>query len=154
MRRSTAYTLTDFRNGPLILVGAFNNPWTMRLAGQLRFFYERRENHTGLIRDRQNPSNESWFHDPNIPYAKTAQDYAIVSRFVDALTERMVVVVGGMGRDGTLAAGEFVTDPRYLEMLARRAPKHWERKNLQVVLATDIVKGNTGPPRILKTWFW
>lgn len=154
VRRATAYTLTDFRNGPLILVGAFNNPWTMRLAGQLRFFYERRENHTGLIRDRQNPSNESWFHDPNIPYAKTAQDYAIVSRFVDALTERMVVVVGGMGRDGTLAAGEFVTNPRYLDMLARRAPKHWERKNLQVVLATDIVKGNTGPPRILKTWFW
>jgi hypothetical protein len=66
----------------------------------------------------------------------------------------MLLVVAGMGRDGTLAAGEFVTDPRYLEMLAKVAPSHWERKNLQVLLATDIVKGNTGPPRILATYFW
>ncbi len=82
------------------------------------------------------------------------EDYAIVSRFLNPLTEKMVLVVGGMGRDGTLAAGEFVTEPRYLEMLASHAPKHWERKNLQVVLATEVVKGNTGPPRILATYFW
>ena len=47
-----------------------------------------------------------------------------------------------------------VFEPRYLEMLASRAPKHWEKKSLQVVLATDIVRGNTGPPRILATHFW
>jgi hypothetical protein len=155
VRRASAYTLTDFRNGPLILVGAFNNSWTMRLTNELRFSYERSgETHAGFIRDRQNPSNRNWTHDPNIPYSQVAQDYAIVSRFLDPLTERMVVVVAGMGRDGTLAAGEFVTEPRYLEMLANRAPKHWERKNLQVVLATDIVKGNTGPPRIMAAYFW
>ncbi len=154
VRRSTAYTLTDLRKGPLILVGGFNNPWTMRLATELRFTFERGENHTGMIRDRRNPSNRSWLHDPNLPYSRTIQDYALISRFVDPLTERMVLVVAGMGRDGTLAAGEFVTEPRYLEMLASRAPQHWEKKNLQVVLATDIVKGNTGPPRILATYFW
>jgi hypothetical protein len=154
VRRATTYTLTDLRKGPLILVGAFNNPWTMRLTKDLRFYYERQEDHTGLIRDRQNPANRNWFHDPNILYSKLTQDYAIVSRFIDPLTEKFVVVVGGMGRDGTIAAGEFVTEPRYLEMLASRAPKHWEKKNLQVVLATDIVRGNTGPPRILATYFW
>jgi hypothetical protein len=154
VRRATAYTLTDLRKGSLILVGAFNNPWTMRLTKDLRFSYERREDHTGLIRDRQNPGNTSWLHDPNVLYSKLNQDYAIVSRFVDPLTERTVVAVGGMGRDGTLAAGEFVTEPRYLEMLANRAPKNWEKKNLQVVLATDIVRGNTGPPRILAAHFW
>jgi len=73
---------------------------------------------------------------------------------IDPLTEKMVVAVGGMGRDGTLAAGEFITEPRYLEMLASQAPKNWEKKNLQVVLATDVVRGNTGPPRILATHFW
>jgi hypothetical protein len=153
VRRATAYTLTDLRKGPLILVGAFNNPWTIRLTNDLRFTFEQHEDHTGMIRDRQNPSNR-WTYDPNVPYSKLTQDYAIVSRFVDPLTERMVVVVGGTGRDGTLAAGEFVTEPRYLEMLASRAPKHWDKKNLQVVLVTDIVRGNTGPPRILATHFW
>jgi hypothetical protein len=153
VRRATTFTLTDLRKGPLILVGAFNNPWTMRLTSDLRFYFERQENHTALIRDRQNP-DRSWFHDPNILYSKLNQDYAIVSRFVNPLTEKMMVAIGGTGRDGTLAAGEFLTDPSYLDMLARRAPRNWEKKNLQVVLATDVVGGNTGPPRILATHFW
>lgn len=155
IRRASVFTLTDLRKAPVILVGAFNNSWTMRLEKELRFAYEWDDQaHQGMIRDRQNPTNRSWIHDPAVPYSKLTQDFAVVSRFVDPLTEKTVVVVGGMGRDGTIAAGEFVTDPRYLELLAARAPKHWEKKNLQVVLVTDIVKGTTGPPRILATYFW
>jgi hypothetical protein len=155
VRRATAFTLTDLRKGPAILVGAFNNSWTMRLDHDLRFTYEwDNQTHTGSIRDRENPGNRSWVHDPAMPYSQLAQDYAVVSRFMDPLTEKMLVVVGGMGRDGTIAAGEFVTEPRYLEKLAARAPRHWDRMNLQVVLATDVVKGNTGPPRIVATHFW
>jgi hypothetical protein len=155
IRRATAFSLTDLRQGPVILVGAFNNSWTMRLGADLRFRYEwNQQTHIGVIRDRQNPSNQSWIHDPSIPYSTVIQDYAVVSRFLNPLTEKMVVVVGGMGRDATVAAGEFVTDPKYLEMLASRAPRNWGRKNLQVVLAADVVNGNTGPPRILATYFW
>lgn len=155
IRRATAFTLTDLRKGPVILVGAFNNSWTMRLANELRFTYQWDDaTRTGWIRDRQDPSNRSWVLDPSIPYSNFTRDYAVVSRFLDPLTEKMVVVVAGMGRDGTIAAGEFVTEPRYLEMLASRAPRNWERKNLQVVLSTDVINGNTGPPRILATYFW
>lgn len=155
IRRATAFSLTDLRKGPVILVGAFNNSWTMRLNADLRFRYEwNPQTRIGVIRDRQNPSSQSWIHDPSIPYSTVIQDYAVVSRFLNPLTEKMVVVVGGMGRDATIAAGEFVTEPRYLELLASRAPRNWARKNLQVVLATDVVNGNTGPPRILATYFW
>lgn len=154
VRRSTAYTLTDLRKGPIILIGAFNNPWAMRLTKDLRFHFERGENHLGLIVDRENRNNRSWAHDPNLLYSTVTQDYAVVSRFFNPLTEEMTVAIGGTGRDGTVAAGEFVTEPRYLDMLAARAPRNWEKKNLQVVLATDIVRGNTGPPRILATYFW
>lgn len=155
IRRATAFSLTDLRKGPVILVGAFNNSWTMRLNADLRFRYEwNPQTRIGVIRDRQNPSSQSWIHDPSIPYSTVIQDYAVVSRFLNPLTEKMVVVVGGMGRDATIAAGEFVTEPRYLELLASRAPRNWAHKNLQVVLATDVVNGNTGPPRILATYFW
>ncbi|MEI9977136.1 MAG: hypothetical protein WDO73_36840 [Ignavibacteriota bacterium] len=40
IRRGTAFTLTDLRKGPMILVGAYNNPWTLRLQSQLRFTFE------------------------------------------------------------------------------------------------------------------
>jgi hypothetical protein len=155
IRRATAFSLTDLRKSPTILVGAFNNSWTMRLDHDLRFTFEWNEDsHTGRIRDRQDPSNVSWAHVPSLPYASVTRDFAVISRFLNPLTEKMVVVVAGMGRDGTIAAGEFVTEPRYLEMLASRAPKNWDRKNLQVLLATDIVNGTTGPPQILATYFW
>src|ERR1035438_5390814 len=155
IRRAIAFSLTDLRKSPAILVGAFNNSWTMRLDTDLRFTFEWNDDtHTGRIRDRQYPSNWSWSHDPGLPYASVARDYAVVSRFQNPLTEKMLVVVAGMGRDGTISAGEFVTEPRYLDQLASRAPRNWEHKNLQVLLATDIVNGTTGPPRILATYFW
>jgi hypothetical protein len=153
VRRGTASTLADFRKGPAILIGAYNNAWTMRLENQLRYTYER-EGIGGYILDRQNPGKSAWVHHPELPYAKIADDYAIVSRFVDPRTEQTIVVVGGMGKDGTLAAGEFVTQPRYLDMLAAKAPKGWERRNLQVVIATELINGNAAPPRILATHFW
>jgi hypothetical protein len=155
IRRSTDFNLADFRKGPAVLIGAYNNPWTMRLADQLRYTFQRTPGtKDGFISDRQNPSKPVWHHNPYQPYSQVFEDWAIVSRFVDSRTEQMVVVVAGMGKDGTAAAGEFVTDARYLQMLADRAPKGWERKNLQVVLSTEVINGNVGPPRIMATYFW
>jgi hypothetical protein len=155
IRRGNSFNLTDLRKGPVVLVGAYNNTWTIRLQEPLRYTFEWNEaRQCGMIRDRQDPKKADWNYDPNVYYSHVMQDYAIVSRYNDPLTEKMVVVVAGMGRDGTIAAGEFVTDPRYLKNLDAAAPKGWERKNLQVVLATDVVNGTTGPPRILATYFW
>lgn len=155
IRRSADFNLADFRKGPAILIGAFNNPWTMRLADQLRYTFERGAGgKDGYILDRQNPSKPLWRHDPYRPYTQVSQDWAIVSRFVDSRTEEPVLVVAGMGKDGTAAAGEFVTDARYLQVLADQAPKDWDRKNLQVVLRSEIINGNVGPPRIVATYFW
>ena len=125
VRRGMASTLADFRRGPAVLIGAFNNDWTMRLENQLRFTFERYPDAPGgFIRDRQNPAR-AWNHHPERPYSRITEDYAIVSRFVDSRTEQTIVVVAGMGKDGTIAAGEFVTQPRYLEMLAAATPKGW-----------------------------
>jgi len=155
IRKGPAFTLNDFRKGPVVLIGAFNNVWTMRLDTQLRFTFERDAvSRTPYIRDRLNPSRTNWKSDDNLPYAKFTGDYAIVSRFVDPRTERAVVVVAGIAKDGTMAAGEFVTEARYLEALARVAPSDWEHKNLQVVIATEVINGNVGPPRIVETYFW
>ena len=53
-----------------------------------------------------------------------------------------------------MAAGEFLTDTRYLDALRRVAPPRWEGRNLQVVLAASVIKGNSGPPRVVATHFW
>jgi hypothetical protein len=154
VRRGVALTLTDLRRGPTVLIGAFNNAWTMRLIKDLRYTFERDEGGVMRIRDRKNPAQTQWTVDGRIPYSRLTEDYAIVSRVVDPLTERVVVTVAGMTKDGTIAAGEFVTEERYLAQLPARAPSGWERSNVQVVLGTELVNGVPGPPRILAASVW
>ncbi len=155
IRGSSTLTLEDLHKRPAVLIGAFDNPWTLALSHALRFSLEFEESsHTPLIRDRQNPTRVLWRGDFQRPYSAVTEDYAIISRYLDPQVEGMVVTVAGMGKDGTTAAGEFVTDPRYLKTLASTAPADWASKNMQVVIATKVINGNSGPPRVLATYYW
>jgi hypothetical protein len=65
-----------------------------------------------------------------------------------------VVVAAGLTGYGTQAAGEFLTNESYMEEAVRGAPAGWERKNLQLVIATEVIKGNSGPPHVVNRHFW
>jgi hypothetical protein len=143
----------DLRDGSVVLLGGFDNDWTMRLTGPMRFSFER-DHDTFWIKDRQNPSRRDRFVNYRTPYLSLTEDYALISRTLDPTTGRMVVVIGGLTGYGTVAAGEFLTDPAYLEALAKGAPPGWERKNIQLVLATKVIHGASGPPRIVDRYFW
>jgi len=147
-------TLDDLRNGPAILIGGFNNDWTMRLTRDMRFGFDRDPNTLVFrIRDKQNAA-ANWALDMSMPFNSQTADYALISRVYDSTTGRMVVVVAGIGAIGPTAAGEFLTDPQYLEQLARQAPRDWERKNLQVVITAQVINGHAGPPRVVTAAFW
>ena len=155
MRIGSSTTFADLRSGPVVLVGGFNNGWTMRLLSQLRYHLARDPaTNVEWIEDRTNPAKRDWAVDSQTPNLKLTEDYAIISRVTDPATERMVVVAAGVLQYGTIAAGEFLTNPKYLEALARQAPANWQRKNMQVVIATKVINGNSGPPSIVASYFW
>ncbi|MGA3025093.1 MAG: hypothetical protein ABSF98_10005 [Bryobacteraceae bacterium] len=150
-----ATTFSDLRSSPSVLIGAFNNAWTLRSARQLRFTFEMDAvTNRYWIRDRQNPARKDWEIDMGLPYTKLTEDYAVVGRFMNPSTERMTVIAAGIGQYGTMAAGEFLTGEKYMKDLAARAPANWEHKNFEGVIATRVIDGSTGPPRVLATWFW
>ena len=149
----TSTTFADLRSGPVVLVGAFNNDWTLRLMGPMRFSFER-DKDIFWIKDLQNPSRRDRAVNYTMPYLQVTEDYALISRVLEPTTERMVVVAGGLTGYGTIAAGEFLTNPVYMETLAKQAPKEWSRKNIQVVIATKVIGGNSGPPRVVDRYFW
>ena len=153
VNRASATSFRDLQSGPFVLVGGMNNAWTLRLTSGLRFSFVRQPN-GARVEDRQNPSNTAWAVDFTTPLSQFSRDYAIVSRVRDPKTEQTVVIVAGIGSWGTLAAGEFVTRPEHLAKLEKLAPKHWERGNLEVVLATDVIRGSSGPPIVLAAHFW
>jgi hypothetical protein len=153
IRGESVTSFADLRDGPVVLIGAFNNDWTIRLTGAQRFSFEQAGD-IRWIKDSQTPSRKDWAVNLTTPYLKLTEDYALISRRLDPTTDRMVVVAAGLLGYGTVAAGEFLTTPEYLAAVARVAPKDWERKNLQVVLETKVIAGNSGPPRVVATYFW
>jgi hypothetical protein len=147
--------LADLKLGPVVLIGGFNNAWTVRLTNRLRFVLALdRSTATSWIRDNQHPDRRDWSIHWTAAGPEVAEDYAVVSRFFDPNTGRLVVAIAGITGIGTLAAGEFVTDNRLAEALANRAPANWERRNFQVVLATRVIQGSDAMPRIVATHFW
>lgn len=153
VNRASSTSFRDLQSGPFVLIGGMNNEWTLRLTRDFRFSFERQANGARVV-DKQAPSNTAWNVDVTTPLAQFNRDYAIVSRVRDPRTEQTVVIVAGILSWGTLAAGEFVARPENLEKLEKMAPSHWERKNLQAVLATDVIRGSSGPPILLAAHFW
>ena len=153
IRGQSSTSFADLRDGPVVLVGAFNNDWTLRLMGPLRFSYERNGD-VFWIQDRQKPGESSRAVDYRKPYLDVTEDWAVVSRVFDHTTERIVVMAGGLTGYGTTAAGEFLTDPKYLDAVAGSFPAHWERKNIQLLLETKVIQGVSGPPRVIESYFW
>ncbi|MDQ2775276.1 MAG: hypothetical protein M3Y57_10230 [Acidobacteriota bacterium] len=156
LRGERSVSLTELRKRPSILIGAFDNNWTLNLAGELRFHFEQdSQTHVQIIRDREKPSQSSWkLIDPWPITTNIHTDYALVTRVVNHTTEQTVVTLAGISQYGTGAAAEFVTNPAYFSRALVNAPKNWERKNLQVVLSTTVMSETSGPPTVVAVYFW
>ena len=151
--RSTSFA--DLRETPAILIGAFDNQWTLHAAGQLRFTFEKDSAHaTDFVRDRQHPENDQWKLTGAWPNWDVTTDYAIVSRIVDTTTDRPLIIAAGITHYGTMAAGEFLTNPEYFGEAAAKLPKGWQQKNLQFVLRTPVVNRVGGHPQVLAVQVW
>lgn len=152
IKEVTETSLTDMRSRSLILVGALNNEWTLRLLGPLRIHFAF-NNQVARILDAQNPQQD-WSVDFRRPYNTITTDYALVARYYDPTTEGPVLVIGGLGPYGTEAASEFVQSSRYLAELASKLPRGWENKNLEMVIKTDVIGVNAGPPVLVSVVTW
>jgi hypothetical protein len=155
LQTATSTTLTDLRQGPVVLVAWFDNEWTMRIARSLRYHFDRAPDHGSVwIEDSENLSRRDWNVDLRQKYSQLTQDYAIVSRFADPTTGQPVVIAAGLGENGTIAAGEFLTDSKDMEESLKHAPKNWRKENVEIVIATQVISGRSGPPRVIATHYW
>jgi hypothetical protein len=151
-----ATDLTDLRNGPTIFVGAFDNAWTLRLTKPLRYHFANNPDMTEFrIVDSTDPGRPRWVID-RLQQMTTNdyRDFAIVARFTDSTTGKLAIVAAGVGRGGTRVAGEFLTEPANLAQLERAAAREGNKKNMEVVLSTQIIDGQPGTPKVEASYFW
>ena len=144
---------SQLREGPVILIGAFDNPWTERLTRNLRYTFSSVDGVASIV-DRSNSGQTRWSTNWDIPYQKLARDYALIARFHDPTTGQFVVLIGGISDEGTEAAGEFLTNPAYFSAVVKQAPRNWQAMNMEIVLDTEVIDGRSGPPRALASEFW
>lgn len=124
----------DMQGSPIVLVGAYDNYWTLNLGQDLPFFFDR-----GLrIRERAG-QRRVWLDRPNATDAAISEDYAVVFRLLDSKTGGPVIAIAGLTTCGTQAAADFVTDPVQLKKLSNLSRSALERKNIELVLRASLV---------------
>ena len=151
LRFGSDLSFGDLRQGSAVLIGAFNNSWTLDMTDNLKFVFAAADTPDVSVQDRTD-SSRSWH--PKLSQGKVVEDYAIVSRVVDSRTGSVFVTLAGLYHQGTQAAGDFATNPRSIAEFAKQAPKDWSKENLQLVLRTNVVNGLHEPPTVVATHYW
>lgn len=151
VRIGANYTFEDLRNSPSVVVGAFNNKWTMQLNSSLHFAFVE-ENRNLVIRE-QTPNGRAW--QGNLPQSQQfGDDYAIVARLLDSKTGQFTIIAAGLTGSGTQTAGEFVSGPEFLEKELSSVPADWQKRNMEIVLQTHVTDFVAGPPKVVAISYW
>jgi hypothetical protein len=74
-----------------------------------------------------------------------------VARFTDTTTGQLAIVAAGIGRGGTIVAGDFLTDPAQIAPILRAAG---DKRNIELVLSTPIIGGEPGTARVEAAYTW
>jgi hypothetical protein len=142
------FTYEDLRNSPAVLIGAFDNPWTIRVAPKLPFFFREQDNAIverggkGRVWRRVGEKNRG------------EKDFAVLARLLNSKTGQFLVVAGGIGMVGTQAAGHLISHQGDLDAALQASPRGWQNKNLEIVIESDVVDASASPPRVVAVTTW
>ena len=148
LRTGRDLSFGDLRNRPTILIGAFNNPWTLELNNDLPFRFRE-----GVRIDERDRPNRSWSVPANAR-SSTTEDYALITRLIVSKTGGPSMTVAGIGEYGTQAAAEFLTSPEKMRDLLKSAPPGWENKNMQAVLHVKVLSYQPVAVDVVSTSYW
>jgi len=136
----------DLQNSPAILMGAFDNPWSVRLGSELPFFL--REQDDKIV--ERGGEGRVWLSGE----LDKGKDFAIIARLVNSKTGQFLIILAGISEPGTEAAGKIASNPELLNAALRSAPSGWQDKNLEIVIETDRVGSADSSTRVvaMKSW--
>jgi len=154
-------SLTELRRQPVVLIGAIDNKWTLRLTQNLRYRIEvanppgsgSGKEPVARIVDSEHPENDQWKVDLGVPFSAWRRDFAVIARLDDTTSGVPVVIEAGLGEDGSIAASELITSGA-IEAQLMGEPSCRGKSNFEAVIGTDIIDTRPGPPHILRLNCW
>ncbi len=153
-RNSVITSFSDLRGAPTIMIGAYNNQWTMQMTGELHFVYANTRGKDWSIVEQAAPRRRWTIPDIAVRTEPLDRDYGLVSRIFDRQTGQPFIALGGLEAPATAAAAECLVSAQCLAAAVRNAPPDWERKNLQFVISARIISGSPAAPAVEATYCW
>lgn len=150
LRIGQDYEYADLRRAPSVLVGAFNNRYSMQMSSSLPFHFDEQAGEISI--NEVGGARRRWVMNKTDDHR--LKDYAVAARLLNANTGNFVLILGGLGANGTQAATELVTDPHYLNTALRTLPRDWRSHNIAFVLSTTVTDDVAGPPSIVASSVW
>jgi hypothetical protein len=153
LRTGDGLSAEDLEHAPAVLLGAFDNRWTMQISEALPFRFKVLAGETDAIVE-QGGQKRVWVTHIVGPKGAANEEYAIAVRLSSSVYRKPVIIAAGLRSRGTRAAGDFVTDPIELSRFLETLPAGWKQKNLEVVLRVEIVKGVPGTAQPIAYSVW
>jgi hypothetical protein len=149
LRPASEITWRELSQGPIVLVSAFSNPWTLILLSNLRFSFRIDPiTYDEWIQDAQDPSKRSWKIGRSQP---SDVNYELITRFFDPETKNWVIAIEGFRWQSSANLSSLLTNPSFAQVYPRNLRS---AKNLQLVLRNSIVNGNATSPEVLAVHTW
>src|SRR6185436_14220723 len=148
IRRPAATALKDLRDGPVVLIGGFNNSWARKLSEDFRFTLAV-DPGGAYLRDRDNPGDRRWQPESAGRLIKDLKHtYGLITRVKDPATGHSVLTISGLVH-GTRAAGECVVDAACLQAAERIGGGVLAQQNVQIVVDAAVMGEDSGAPRVI-----
>jgi hypothetical protein len=144
-------SFSDLKRSPAVLIGAFQNRWTLQMMSGQRFAFETVGTTPG-VRDRQ--TGKTW----TLPHLKengsTDEDYVIITRVLHSDTGQFIVVAAGITQYGCHAAADILTDSDFLAEAVSHLRRDWPSKTVQILAHVPVIGEIPGRPMLVAAQAW
>jgi hypothetical protein len=153
IRTGDGLSSEDLSRSSAVFLGAFDNKWTMQTMSNLPFRFIVHNNDVDAI-EEQDGLHRILTTKILDSHGTALTEYAIAARVFDPRLHKPVIIAAGLRAAGTRAAGEFITNPDAIASLLKNAPAGWEKKNVEVVLASQTDNWIPGPAHVIASKYW
>ena len=152
IRRPSATALKDLRDGPVVLIGGFNNPWTRKLSEEWRFTLAA-DPAGAYVRDREHPDDRRWRPESAGRLIKNLrQTYGLITRVKDSATGQSVLTLFGWYTERGPQVNALSTT--CLQAAERIGGGHLRKQNVQIVVEAAVMGEDSGAPRVIAVNSW
>ena len=143
-------TYAEMRDSPVLIIGGINTEWTTQLISETSFAFD--ESRASPNIHETGGAKRVWKQETSDGHV--TRDYGLITRQLSGRAGQFLVQVAGISHFGTAAASEILVQPQELEKILRSKSISLQKKNVQIVVSTDVTDERAGPPHVVAASSW